>query len=142
MATSQTTAKAEVAPAAIVSTRTPEELAQLAALSIGAQVILDFNGAGSIGARGGAGERPSRKTPSPAMPSSRRARLRSERTLQGRRPCPTRKGRPGPGSGARHGHPHVQPRRRHHYKNGDGGNDAAGWRRGCDGPGQHHAACC
>ena len=40
----------------VAPTRTPEELAQLAALSIGAQVILDFNGAGSIGARGGAGE--------------------------------------------------------------------------------------
>ena len=49
------TAKAEVAPAAIVSARTPEELAEMAALSVGAQVILDFNGAGSIGARGGAG---------------------------------------------------------------------------------------
>jgi hypothetical protein len=36
-------------------TRTAEELAQMAALSVGAQVILDFNGAGSIGARGGAG---------------------------------------------------------------------------------------
>ena len=35
--------------------RTPEELAQLAASSIGAQVILDYNGDGSLGARGGAG---------------------------------------------------------------------------------------
>ena len=35
--------------------RTPEELAQLAASSIGAQVILDYNGHGSLGARGGAG---------------------------------------------------------------------------------------
>ena len=44
------------APVSAARERTPEELAQLAALSIGAQVILDFNGAGSIGARGGAGE--------------------------------------------------------------------------------------
>src|SRR5579862_1482414 len=48
--------KAEPAAGFVAPTRTPEELAQLAALSIGAQVILDFNGAGSIGARGGAGE--------------------------------------------------------------------------------------
>ena len=49
--------KGEAAPAAaaVVGKRTPEELAQMAALSVGAQVILDFNGAGSIGARGGAG---------------------------------------------------------------------------------------
>jgi hypothetical protein len=43
------------APAVLVTGRTAEELAQMAALSVGAQVILDFNGAGSIGARGGAG---------------------------------------------------------------------------------------
>ena len=48
-------AEAAPAPAVRVSARTPEELAEMAALSVGAQVILDFNGAGSIGARGGAG---------------------------------------------------------------------------------------
>lgn len=39
----------------VVSERTPEERAQMAANSIGAQIILDYNEDGSIGARGGAG---------------------------------------------------------------------------------------
>ena len=41
--------------AALVSERTPEQREALAASSIGAQVILDYNGDGSLGARGGAG---------------------------------------------------------------------------------------
>lgn len=40
---------------AVVSERTPEERAQMAANSIGAQIILDYNEDGSLGARGGAG---------------------------------------------------------------------------------------
>jgi hypothetical protein len=51
----QPRASPEPAAATIIAPRTPEELAEMAALSVGAQVILDFNGAGSIGARGGAG---------------------------------------------------------------------------------------
>jgi hypothetical protein len=41
--------------ATLVSERTPEQREAMAAASIGAQVILDYNGDGSIGARGGAG---------------------------------------------------------------------------------------
>lgn len=41
--------------AAIVSERTPEQREQMAANSIGAQIILDYNGDGALGARGGAG---------------------------------------------------------------------------------------
>jgi hypothetical protein len=47
-----------VAPASVavtVAPRTAEEMAAMAAGSVGAQVILDYNGAGSLGARGGAG---------------------------------------------------------------------------------------
>src|SRR4249919_3520334 len=47
-----------VAPAPVavaVAPRTAEEMAAMAAGSVGAQVILDYNGAGSLGARGGAG---------------------------------------------------------------------------------------
>jgi hypothetical protein len=44
-----------VTGAAFVSPHTTEELTQMAAGSVGAQVILDYNGSGSLGARGGAG---------------------------------------------------------------------------------------
>jgi hypothetical protein len=40
---------------AFVSPHTTEELTQMAAGSVGAQIILDYNGSGSLGARGGAG---------------------------------------------------------------------------------------
>ena len=43
------------AGAAFVSPHSTDELAQMAASSVGAQVILDYNGSGSLGARGGAG---------------------------------------------------------------------------------------
>lgn len=46
--------KAPVA-ASVATTRTPEQREAMAAATIGAQVILDYNGDGSIGARGGAG---------------------------------------------------------------------------------------
>ena len=46
--------KAPVA-ASVATERTPEQRAAMAAATIGAQVILDYNGDGSIGARGGAG---------------------------------------------------------------------------------------
>jgi hypothetical protein len=45
--------KAQAAAAA--TTRTPEQRQAMAAATIGAQIILDYNGDGSIGARGGAG---------------------------------------------------------------------------------------
>jgi hypothetical protein len=48
------TGAAAPAPVA-VAPRTAEEMAAMAAGSVGAQVILDYNGAGSLGARGGAG---------------------------------------------------------------------------------------
>ena len=41
--------------ASVATQRTPEQRAAMAAATIGAQVILDYNGDGSIGARGGAG---------------------------------------------------------------------------------------
>jgi hypothetical protein len=44
-----------VTGAAFVSPHTTEELTQMAAGSVGAQIILDYNGSGSLGARGGAG---------------------------------------------------------------------------------------
>jgi hypothetical protein len=44
-----------VTGAAFVSPHTTEELTQMAASSVGAQIILDYNGSGSLGARGGAG---------------------------------------------------------------------------------------
>ena len=49
--------KADKAPvaASVATTRTPEQRDAMAAATIGAQVILDYNGDGSIGARGGAG---------------------------------------------------------------------------------------
>jgi hypothetical protein len=49
--------KADKAPvaASTATTRTPEQREAMAAATIGAQVILDYNGDGSIGARGGAG---------------------------------------------------------------------------------------
>ena len=49
--------KADKAPvaASVATTRTPEQREAMAAATIGAQVILDYNGDGSIGARGGAG---------------------------------------------------------------------------------------
>jgi hypothetical protein len=40
---------------AAATTRTPEQRQAMAAATIGAQIILDYNGDGSIGARGGAG---------------------------------------------------------------------------------------
>jgi hypothetical protein len=43
------------AGATVPSPHTAEELEQMAAGSIGAQIILDYNGSGSLGARGGAG---------------------------------------------------------------------------------------
>ena len=50
-------ASADKAPvaASVATERTPEQRAAMAAATIGAQVILDYNGDGSIGARGGAG---------------------------------------------------------------------------------------
>ena len=59
-AASQPTAQAKApdkAPvaASVATTRTPEQREAMAAATIGAQVILDYNGDGSIGARGGAG---------------------------------------------------------------------------------------
>jgi hypothetical protein len=44
-----------VTGAAFVSPHSTEELTQMAAGSVGAQIILDYNGSGSLGARGGAG---------------------------------------------------------------------------------------
>ena len=44
-----------VTGAAFVSPHTTEELTQMAAGAVGAQIILDYNGSGSLGARGGAG---------------------------------------------------------------------------------------
>jgi hypothetical protein len=57
MATKTATAEApKAAPDVVrISTRTADEMAQMAASTVGAQVILDYNGAGSLGARGGAG---------------------------------------------------------------------------------------
>ena len=45
----------EAEAARIPSARTPEELAQMAASSIGAQIILDYNSDAALGARGGKG---------------------------------------------------------------------------------------
>ena len=55
-ADTKSTAAAEPAAAAtLVSGRTPEQLKAMAAASIGAQIILDYNSDASIAARGGAG---------------------------------------------------------------------------------------
>ena len=49
------TKTAAPAAASVATERTPEQREAMAAASIGAQVILDYNEDGSIGARGGAG---------------------------------------------------------------------------------------
>jgi hypothetical protein len=52
--TSGAASQPKAQPAA-ATTRTPEQRQAMAAATIGAQIILDYNGDGSIGARGGAG---------------------------------------------------------------------------------------